>query len=133
LVQVDWRWAHVELARFGLGEIKDVVDPVHQAQRVALGALDLGSPVLRRGACRRELLQRGENERQGGAQFVTDRGNEITLGLIGRLGLVARLNKFDGLRLQHLGLTVQRVRPLGDHPFQRGLDLLSFGFGLGLQ
>ncbi|MNG01999.1 hypothetical protein D3C84_850030 [compost metagenome] len=79
------------------------------------------------------MLQGSENEGQGGAQFVADRGHEIALCLIGRLGLVARLDEFDGLRLQHLGLVVQRVGPLGNHSLQRGLDLLSFGFGLGLQ
>ncbi len=68
-----------------------------------------------------------------GAQFVADGGHEIAFRLVGRIGLVARLNKLDGLRLQHLGLVMQGVGALGDHALQRGLDLLSFGFGLGLQ
>ncbi len=65
LVQVNGCWTQLKLARFGLGKIEDVVHPVHQAQGVALGAVDLHMPVRWRGSRRRELLQGGENEGQG--------------------------------------------------------------------
>ena len=79
----------VELVRFGLGQVEDIVDDVQQMTAALFDDGERASIFLRLFALDqvRETQDRGERR----PEFMTDVSDEVILGATGRLGGVACL------------------------------------------